>query len=325
MRVLTDCPAEAVPFAGPAPWTPVHAARLPDSEARIWRALDGAPTVAEADVATPGPESFWALLTVQREAPRSQYDALHEALAGGLALPGPTACVALGGRGFHGQHGRSWTAERGNLFLTVALAPCAPAARLMPGLVMLPVVAVAEAIDRAGDGRVDCQIKWVNDVLLGGRKVGGTLVATHVRGDVLETVVLGIGVNVARAPDLAPTPFVPEAGCLRDAGIAIDAGGFLHHVLERLAHRYRDLLRRGPGPLLETYRARSVVLGRRVRLCDDRHATPGPGDAEPGVSVIVRAIEPDLSLRIEGRAEPVSRGRLRLEPATGGRPGARDP
>lgn len=316
MRLLSDCPAETASFFGPARWTAGQSRGLRPQEAEIWQALQGSPEPSVATVADSGPAPFWALAVVQREASRSQYDALHEALGRGLALPGPTACIALSGRSFHGQRGRPWVAQRGNLFLTVTLAPRAPVEHLVPGLTMLPAVAVADAIEVVGEPGAEPGIKWVNDIMIGGRKVGGVLTATHVRGTIVESAVLGIGVNVATAPRLEPTPFVPEAGCVRDVATATDAGTFGRQVLDGLARRYRELLDRGPGPLLEAYRSLSVVLGRRVRLCEEGSELDGSGEPVPLVVGIVRSIEPDLSLRLEGRAEPVRRGRLFLEPAT---------
>jgi biotin-[acetyl-CoA-carboxylase] ligase BirA-like protein len=317
MRLLTDSPAELAPFVGAAQWSPERATGLPPSEQTIWGAAGGGPELTTADLADADPAGFWALAAVVRETPRSQYDALHEALGEGLRLPGPTACLALGGRGFHGQRGRAWQAEPDNLFLTAALAPRLPVERLVPALTMLPAVAVVDAICAAGGPGVAPGIKWVNDILIDGRKVGGVLAATHVRERLVESAVLGIGVNVARAPRLEPTPFVPEAGCLREAGVAVALGAFFLCVLACLARRYGELVDRGPGPLLEAYRARSLVVGRRVGLSEDGRAPDGRPDPAPIVVGVVQSIEPDLSLRLEGRAEPVRHGRLFLDPGGG--------
>jgi BirA family biotin operon repressor/biotin-[acetyl-CoA-carboxylase] ligase len=87
-----------------------------------------------------------------------------------------------------GRLGRVWVDEPGaGLALSVVLRPPPPVAR-WPELTLVAAEAVAAAI---GEG---ASLKEPNDVLLGGRKVAGILAEAG------EHIVLGIGVNVGRAP-----------------------------------------------------------------------------------------------------------------------------
>ena len=306
MRILTDCKEQLTDFVPPrTTWTERQVSVLEQSEQGLWRALTEGPAVWTTQCATgQGPE-FWRRVIVIGQAPRSQFDALHEALGSGLSLDGPTAVVALGGRDFRGQRGRPWTTIAGNLFLTVGLPIGAPAADLVPGLIMLPAVAVVDAIRTCANAGPSPTIKWVNDILINGRKVGGVLAASLCRDGLLEAAVLGLGVNVARAPTTEPTPFVPAAGCLSDAGVKVTLGRFTWCVLDRLAQRYRALLEEGPAGLLRSYREASCVLGRRVRVWDestDRVAAPGPWPT-PLAAGVLTSIEPDLSLRAPGAGQ----------------------
>ena len=316
MRILTDCRERLVDSFPPMiTWMEREATVLEEPDQQLWRTLAATSRAWTARLEGRGSSPFWHRLIVIEQAARSQFDALHEALADGLFLDGPTAVLALGGRKFRGQRGRRWSAVKGNLFLTVGLPGGAPAARLVPGLVMLPAVAVVDAIRRYGAANPGPEIKWVNDILVNGRKVAGVLTATLCCNGLLEASVLGIGVNVERAPEIAPTPFAPAAGCLVDAGIRVALGRFMWDVLDRLADRYRRLLEEGPSDLLHSYREASCVVGRRVRVWEesaDRFETADAWPAPLAVGV-VRSIEQDLSLRIDGRREPVGRGRLALD------------
>ena len=79
------------------------------------------------------------------------------------------------------------SADGSNLTFSVALRPTEPRA-LWPRLALIAGLAVAEALDRLG---VAAEVKWPNDVLIGGRKLCGILVeATD------EHAVVGIGLNV---------------------------------------------------------------------------------------------------------------------------------
>src|SRR5690606_12415094 len=102
-----------------------------------------------------------------------------------------------------GRHGRTWTDAPGlSLLASLLLRPTLPPDRL--GLLPLAAgLAAADAVESV-TGLVP-RLKWPNDVLLGGRKVGGLLLESRL-GDGPATVVLGLGLNVGQAdfpPELA--------------------------------------------------------------------------------------------------------------------------
>ncbi|UCE60942.1 MAG: biotin--[acetyl-CoA-carboxylase] ligase [Phycisphaerales bacterium] len=296
-----------------------HACRpeLDANERALWKTLAADSAVWATEFRGSGHCAFWRRLIVIRSAVESQFDVLREALGNGLSLDAPTAALALEGRGFHGQRSRPWSTRRGNLFLTVALPVGTRAAGLTVGLVMLPAVAVVDAIEAYNHKPTAPGIKWVNDVLMRDRKVAGVLTATVCRGDRVEVALLGIGVNLEKTPPIEPTQFVRRAGCLKDLGVDVSLERFTWTLLDRLAVRYRVLHEEGPGDLLESYRKASCIVGRRVRIwheSTDRVETdPGAESPPPLAAGVVQSIERDLSLRIEGCVHPVTRGRLALE------------
>ncbi len=89
---------------------------------------------------------------------------------------------------------------------------------------MLPVVALVDAVRAVTGGALRPGIKWVNDVLVDGRKIGGVLTSTQTQGDRVSAVLLGIGLNVATAPPVPPTPFVPLGRLSRGRGGVGDVG-----------------------------------------------------------------------------------------------------
>jgi biotin-(acetyl-CoA carboxylase) ligase len=174
---------------------------------------------------------------------------------------------------------------------------------------MLPVVALVDAI-RAVTG-LRPGIKWVNDVLVDGRKVGGVLTASQTQGDRVSAVLLGIGLNVAAAPTVARTPFAPSVGSLAETGARTTWDEAAAAVLAALGRRLAVLVAEGPAELIEAYREASVVVGREVCIFPD----PVEGDSPPAPwsprrRGIVRAIGSDLSLLLEGVETPVTSGRL---------------
>ncbi len=312
MRILTDVPGRIRDFLGAhgAEWHATRAESLNPEELVLWRALgDGADLWAGEGT---DPRAFWKQAVIVGEAPVSQFDVLKDLLKMEGGALTATACAALHGRKFHGQRGRPWAAASGNLHLCTAVRPPDMEARYALGLTMIPAVSVVRTVRRlAGEG-VRPGIKWVNDILLDGRKIAGVLTHTHSRGSKLADIVFGIGLNIAQAPEISWTPFVPATGCLAQAGVGISLASAFDAILEEIAVLLDDYLRRGPGPLFEMYRSYSLVVGSEVCIWDEEPGAEPEGyvNIPPRVRGIVRELLPDLSLVVEGHSEPVTRGRL---------------
>ena len=144
-----------------------------------------------------------------------------------------------------GRAGRSWEDGAGNLMgsTTVALRagdPPAPTLALVAGLAAWEAV-VAHAPDLA------VQLKWPNDLLVGRAKLAGILLERS--GD---TVVVGVGVNLARAPQ------VPDRAttALAEHGAAVTPDDFAEKLAERFAAQLAAW-RNGDWP-----RQRAVWLAR---------------------------------------------------------------
>jgi BirA family biotin operon repressor/biotin-[acetyl-CoA-carboxylase] ligase len=100
--------------------------------------------------------------------------------------------------GGRGRRGRRWASPVGNLYCSTVLRPECVAQRAAE----LGFVAALAVADLVRDGRA-VRVKWPNDVLIEGGKVAGILPESSIGQDgKVEHVVLGIGVNVAFAPEL---------------------------------------------------------------------------------------------------------------------------
>jgi biotin-[acetyl-CoA-carboxylase] ligase BirA-like protein len=320
MIVLTDQPDAASPLVAPAPargdWRP--APQLDAATSALWSVLGhGAPAWVLDAPAENQARTFWSRLLVVAHATASQYDLLRGELADVVHRAGPVACLALEGRNFHGQRGRPWMAAPGNLHLSVAIPVRLPVATYAASLSMLPAVTVVEAVRAATGGAVRPGIKWVNDIVVPAGKLAGVLTATQVLGGDIDLVVIGIGINVAAAPRVEPTPFVPAVACVSrcEGGERVTLPAVLWAVLDALAARLSVLDREGPSRTWHDYARSSIVTGQRVRVWDERlpeGADPRTWPA-PLAAGRVAAIGPDLALTFDGRAERIDRGRLAFE------------
>jgi BirA family biotin operon repressor/biotin-[acetyl-CoA-carboxylase] ligase len=155
--------------------------------------------------------------------------------------------------GGRGRLGRSWEDEPGRaLLVSVVLRPDLPPDR--GGLItLLAGWAVATACRDLGH---DVGCKWPNDLLRDDRKVGGILAESEIEGGRFSYVVLGVGVNLRKAPS-----GVAGAGGLGDVEDTALLEAFLHHF----AARYEPGHPAFAGAVLEGYRGVSVTIGRAVQ------------------------------------------------------------
>jgi biotin-(acetyl-CoA carboxylase) ligase len=304
--IITDCLEALGGFAetgSQAGWKQAD----PGDARRTWEAVGG---IGQAEiVCRPAPEP-WRQIMAVGHSPVSQVDGLRALLQADDAPPTPFACLAMTGDNFHGNRGRPWRALEGNLHLTALFSPNRPAHELGLGLSMLPTLAVVDALGQFDALGQAPRIKWVNDVLLGSRKVSGAITSTLTKGDCIEYAVLGIGVNIAATPELPSGKFVQPPGSLRELApdILITLPALLTRLLESLAKRHDQLLEHGPGVLHADYLRHSCVIGRDVEIWEE---TAGErDDAKRLAAGRVADILPDLSLRLDGVTEPVRRGRL---------------
>jgi BirA family biotin operon repressor/biotin-[acetyl-CoA-carboxylase] ligase len=130
---------------------------------------------------------------------------------------------------------------------------------------LIPLVAgVAIAVTMRDEFGVEAVLKWPNDVLIDGRKVGGVLVDAEWSGDERSVILLGIGVNLNNAIP----KYLEEATSLsEESGEEINVETFLERLLENLD---------GLLPTMETYPREIIVrweelsetLGRRIVVKD---------------------------------------------------------
>jgi BirA family transcriptional regulator, biotin operon repressor / biotin---[acetyl-CoA-carboxylase] ligase len=140
---------------------------------------------------------------------RARAGALHQALL-------LTAEQQSAGRG---RLGRPWAAERGQSLL-MSLAWPMPLAASLDGLSLALGVAAGDALERLSSRAV--RLKWPNDLLLDGAKLGGILVES-VASSGVRWVVAGIGVNVHSAAHLGASWLNSADG--KAASIAVDTVG----------------------------------------------------------------------------------------------------
>ena len=191
-----------------------------------------------------------------------------------------------------GRAGRKWHTPPGAALAMSLILRATPTERTMPARVTgLAALALVQACGKHG---LQAEIKWPNDILLRGRKTAGILVESTWAGNELDSSVIGIGVNVAKAA-------VPPADELSFPATSLEAE--LGQPLNRL-EVLRDILvgifgwrpRIGSPEFIQeweqalAYRGETVTIGRE-------NETPLTGK--------LLGLEPDGSLRLGVDYKPV--------------------
>jgi BirA family transcriptional regulator, biotin operon repressor / biotin---[acetyl-CoA-carboxylase] ligase len=205
-----------------------------------------------------------------------------------------TAAVQTAGRG---RRGRAWSTQRGNLaatLLTLTDRPPAEAAQLS-------FVAALAACDLADTclGPGVARLKWPNDVLIHGRKAVGILVESGARADGRLWLAVGIGVNLAHAPQDVERPATAFAdhmsGPPPPPRVALE-------VLATAFERWRAAwATQGFPPIAAGWSERATGIGQR---CEARL----PNRTLTGVA---EGLEPDGALRLrldDGGLERITAG-----------------
>ena len=221
--------------------------------------------------------------------------------------PHGTTVIAEAQTGGRGRMGRSFfSPAQTGVYMTMILRPeCSPERAGM--LTSLAAVAAARAVERVAGAEV--QIKWVNDLYMGGRKICGILCEAGLGNDSgrLSYAVVGIGINTGKTEFPAELREIATS-VGNETGTAPDRNRLIAEVMKETEALYGDL---ETCRFLEESRRRSNVLGREVTVI------------EGGRQYAARAVEIDEEGRLvidgpEGRAR-LNCGEVSLKLARRGR------
>lgn len=188
-----------------------------------------------------------------------------EAIRRAPIIAGPEWILALHQSAARGRRGRAWAMPPGNFAATLVLRPSEP-----PEVVALRSFVAALALHDAfvaATGRPQpFALKWPNDVLLNGGKVAGILLESAGVGQGVAHLAIGIGVNLAAAPD----PGTVEPGATRPVSLSDETGAvvtpeeFLDLLAPAYAAREASFTTYGFAPIREAWLQRAARLGERI-------------------------------------------------------------
>lgn len=200
--------------------------------------------------------------------------------------PAGTLAIARKQTGGRGRLGRSWV-DCGGLFLSWVWKVDLKALR--SGLAVWVGLIVAEAL--AEKYEIDIRLKWPNDLLVAGRKLGGVLLDRS-GPETAGRIVAGLGLNLRGRRNDFPSELRGRATSLqehlhRQPSLAEVAG----LILKRLGDEVPRFLTAGWATYRRSYSRRDWLAGRRVTLPIGQGDVPGfvAGIDEKGALLVVTA------------------------------------
>ena len=200
-----------------------------------------------------------------------------------------------------GRHGRTWNSPPDSgLYFSIMLHPKIDT-RFLTLLTLMAGVAVHETLSGFG---LKPDIKWVNDVLVGERKICGILAETTETTSGVA-VIIGTGINLRSAnfpPEISATATSIEA----ELGRAIAVEELIDPLTRNLA-RFYDLLAGpdGPSSIIDEWHARSTYFsGKAVRVVNETDTLTGITDGlEPNGALRLKLDDGGVSIVQAGQVE----------------------
>lgn len=159
-----------------------------------------------------------------------------------------------------GRQRRQWESPRGGLWMSVILQPqlsLSDAAKLTLSASVAVVKGIQEAVG------VEAGIKWPNDILYRGRKLAGILGEVAGEWNVVQSIVLGIGLNANVEPDQLGAG-IPAISLLEILGREVDINRLAARILENLEKELEEFKLRGFLGLRERWLSKALGIGEEV-------------------------------------------------------------
>jgi BirA family biotin operon repressor/biotin-[acetyl-CoA-carboxylase] ligase len=163
-----------------------------------------------------------------------------------------------------GRLGREWFSPAGGIWLSIILYPQLPPSYI-PRITLMTAVAVVKAIKICT--QIESQIKWPNDILINEKKVCGILTEMSAELDIINWVVVGIGINANIDHRDFPEDIQKNTISLKEtSGKEISRVKLAQTFLQEFEKYYEKLKRKEFPSILREWKLYSHTLGRKIRV-----------------------------------------------------------
>ncbi|WP_175596752.1 biotin--[acetyl-CoA-carboxylase] ligase [Bacillus sp. MRMR6] len=162
-----------------------------------------------------------------------------------------------------GRMGRKWHSPKyTGIWMSVILRPKIPLTKA-PQLTLLAAVAIVQAIEEHTN--VTPEIKWPNDILIGGKKVTGILTELQAESDRINSVIIGIGINVNQRKEDFPVELREIAtSLLIEKDETVSRAELIKGIFLKLEKLYTLYLEKGFNPIKLLWESYAVSIGKVI-------------------------------------------------------------
>lgn len=162
-----------------------------------------------------------------------------------------------------GRLNREWYSPKyTGVWMSLILRPNLPPAKA-PQLTLLTAVAIAQAIEDVTDLRTD--IKWPNDILINKKKTVGILTEMQAEADKINSVIIGMGINVNQSLEHFPEELHSIATSLAiELGKPINRAELIQAILLKFELLYHSYLEHGFYPIKLLWESYAISIGKRI-------------------------------------------------------------
>lgn len=169
-----------------------------------------------------------------------------------------------------GRRDREWLSQPGqNLTFSILL-------RKVDGKIVNIInlgasLAVAQAVENLY--QLKTSLKWPNDILIEGKKVAGILLESSSKGNELDKVVIGIGININQVN--FPGKYLIEPTSIKKE---FKNRGNRERLLSEVLNTFEEILERieqDPNTILEDWKERCKMIGEKVKIISDKETKFG--------------------------------------------------
>lgn len=216
-----------------------------------------------------------------------------------------TVVIAESQTAGRGRLGRKWISPEGGIWLSIIVKP---EIQLLyaPRITLLAGVSVARTIRGLG---LPAKIKWPNDILINGKKVCGILTEIGAEVDMIDYLVVGIGIDANVDTESFPEEFRDSSTSLKkEMGENINRVDFVRKLLEEFEASYSKFQETGFPPILEEWRNMSATIGEWVKITTQTRTIYGEAigvDSEG--ALILETGEGQLEKIVAGNCEHLRR------------------
>lgn len=180
----------------------------------------------------------------------------------GQGAPHGTVLIAGSQTGGRGRMGRSFASAQGKgIYMSVVLRPMCAAEELMH-LTCAVAVSICDAVEEICGVRPS--VKWINDLVLGKKKLGGILTELSIHQGAVQYAVVGVGLNCTQKSEDFPEEIRGIAQSLQDyTGQAVDIPRLAGAMVNALWEMDKNLLSRD---FMAAYKKDCITLGKEISV-----------------------------------------------------------